>query len=129
MAKVVGLGGVFIHLEGDEKELQNWYEEHLGLDMTPYGTGFIEGEQMCLISFKRGDKPAPQLNFRVDDIHELIENLRKVTEITSEVQDYDYGKFAQIKDPFGNLIELWEPVVDVYKEMVRKEIKDYNDSK
>lgn len=129
MAKVVGLGGVFIHLEGDSQALKDWYQTHLGLDMTDYGTGFIEGEQLCVVSFKRGDKPAPYLNFRVDNLSDMIAYLRDKAEITAEIEQYPYGKFAQIRDPFGNFIELWEPIVEVYKEIVRKEVKDYNDSR
>ena len=45
MAKTIGVGGVFLGLKGDDRQLRDWYEEHLRLDMSPYGTGFIEGEQ------------------------------------------------------------------------------------
>lgn len=34
MGKVLGLGGVFIHLKGDEKALFNWYEKNLGLEFS-----------------------------------------------------------------------------------------------
>ena len=50
MGKVVGRAG-------EEKEVMNWYEKELGFDMTDYGTGFTEGRQLVLLSFKRGDKP------------------------------------------------------------------------
>ncbi len=43
-----------------------------------------------------------------------------------EIHDYDYGKFAQFEDPFGNIIELWEPNVENYKKMVLKEIESFN---
>lgn len=131
MAKAVGIGGVFLHFEGDEKKVMDWYEANLGLDMTPYGTGFISGEQMVLLSFKRGDKPkTPFLNLRVDDIETLMINFKKQElEVLSDVTEYPYGKFAQFVDPFGNAIELWEVYEKPYKEMVKKEIEDYRANK
>ena len=131
MAKAVGIGGVFLHFDGELKEIMDWYEENLGLDMTPYGTGFIDGPQYTLLSFKRGkESNAPYLNIRVDDIETLISNFRKQNlEILSEIKTYDYGKFAQFKDPFGNVIELWEVFEENYVEMVKKEIKDYKEKK
>jgi predicted enzyme related to lactoylglutathione lyase len=49
-------------------------------------------------------------NFRVDDLHGLIEQLRKegVT-VVGDVQDSEYGKFGWIMDPDGRKIELWQP--------------------
>jgi hypothetical protein len=26
-----------------------------------------------------------------------------------QIEDYDYGRFAWLRDPEGNRIELWEP--------------------
>jgi lactoylglutathione lyase len=128
MAKAVGIGGVFLHFKGDEKEIFKWYEANLGLNMSPYGTGFIDGEQLVLLSFKRSGTEGPYLNLRVDEIEPLIikfksEGLRIVTDIKT----FDYGKFAQFEDPFGNVVELWEPNVEVYKKMVKKEIEDYKE--
>jgi len=130
MAKAVGIGGVFLHFKGDEKEVMDWYEKHLGFDMTPYGTGFIEGTQYVLLSFKRGDNPdSPFLNIRVDDIDTLMEHLKKEgVQVLSEVKEYPYGKFSQFKDPFGNPIELWEVYPNEYIKMVQKEILDYKNS-
>ncbi len=128
MGRAVGIGGVFLHFKGDLEAVLKWYEEELGLDMTEYGTGFITGEQLCLISFKRGsdDDNTPYLNFRVVGIEELILNFKnKGLLILMDVEDFSYGKFARIVDPFGNVIELWEPIEDEYRKMVAKEIKDY----
>ncbi|PAT01261.1 hypothetical protein CI105_07330 [Candidatus Izimaplasma bacterium ZiA1] len=131
MAKAVGIGGVFLHFEGELKDIMDWYEENFGLDMTPYGTGFIEGSQYTLLSFKRGsESSAPYLNIRVDDIETLISNFKNQNlEILSEIKTYDYGKFAQFKDPFGNAIELWEVFEENYVKMVKKEIKEYKEKK
>ena len=131
MAKAVGIGGVFLHFEGEEQEVMDWYEDNLGLDMTPYGTGFVEGTQYVLLSFSRGDQPqTPYLNLRVDDIDTLITNFKKQDlEILSDVTEYDYGKFARFVDPFGNAIELWEVYEKPYVEMVKKEVQAYKDKR
>ncbi|MDX9697858.1 MAG: hypothetical protein RBT49_18850 [Bacteroidales bacterium] len=127
MGKVIGLGGVFIDLKGETKDLYTWYQTHLGLDFTDYGTGFIEGEQLVLVSLKRSESSFPYINFRVDDLHEIISRLKKENiTITSDIKSYDYGLFATFIDPFGNAIELWEPHKENYKKMVLKEIEDYN---
>ena len=41
MGKAIGIGGVFIHMKGDSKDLFDWYEKHLGLEFSAYGTGFL----------------------------------------------------------------------------------------
>ncbi len=128
MGKAVGVGGIFLHFKGDEKELHEWYHANLGLEMSPYGTGFIEGEQLVLLSFKRTSETSPFINFRVDNIKELMIKFKSEgLKIVQDTQTFDYGKFSQVEDPFGNVIELWEPNVDVYKKMVKKEIDSYKE--
>ena len=39
------------------------------------------------------------------------------------ISDYGIGRFVRFTDPFGNLIELWEPRVDEYRAMVEAEIE------
>jgi len=125
MAKVTGVGGLFLDFKGEKEELHRFYKEYLGLDMSEYGSGFIEGEQMMLLSFKREGENVPLINFRVDDLALLMKTLREINLTTDEIVDYDYGKFAHFIDPFGNNIELWEPNAENYKMMVRKEIESY----
>lgn len=125
MANVIGVGGLFLEFKGAKDELHKFYKMALGLDMTEYGSGFLSGEQLMLISFKRDFEKAPLINFRVDNIIEMIASLKQMKLETDEIQEYEYGKFAHFTDPFGNYIELWEPNVDAYKNMVRKEVEDY----
>jgi len=125
MAKAIGIGGLFLDFKGEKEELHKFYKKHLGLDMTEYGSGFLTGEQLMLLSFKRDFEKAPLINFRVDDLAEMMTALKGINLETEEIIDYDYGKFAHFTDPFGNYIELWEPKIDVYKKMVRAEIEDY----
>ena len=127
MAKAIGIGGVFLHFEGPEQDVKDWYELHLGFDMTPYGTGFIDGRQFILVSFKRGNNEnTPYLNIRVDDIDSVMEHLKQEgVKILADTEEYPYGKFSQFIDPFGNAIELWEVYEEEYIKMVQKEINEY----
>ena len=125
MAKVTGIGGLFLDFKGEKQELHKFYKKYLGLDISEYGSGFIEGAQLMLQSFKREDANTPLINFRVDHLVDLMKTLKEIGLTTDEIADYEYGKFAHFIDPFGNNIELWEPDVDNYKEMVRKEIENY----
>lgn len=93
--------------------------------MTDYGAGFILGEQMMLLSFKRESDEMPLINFRVDNIEEIMQELKEIGLVTDEIRDYEYGRFAHFTDPFGNDIELWEPNEKKYREMVRGEINRY----
>ncbi len=127
MGRVVGLGGVFLQFKGEEKELKDWYQKHLKLDMSDYGTGFIDGEQLTLLTFKRNSSQSPYVNFRVDNIKEIIAYLKAMNiSIISDIKEYPYGDFAQFEDPFNNVIELWEPNIIEYKKMVLNEIDNYN---
>ena len=50
------------------------------------------------------------INYRVDDLSVLIENLQLAgVEIVEGPQYEENGVFAWIMDPDGNKIELWEP--------------------
>lgn len=130
MAKAVGIGGVFLHFEGEEKEVMDWYESELGFDMTDYGTGFTSGEQLILLSFKRSGPKGAYLNIRVDDLDALMNKFKaQGLKVLKDTEEFPYGKFSTIMDPFGNAIELWEPFVDEYKRMVAEEVKAYKEKK
>lgn len=128
MAKAVGIGGVFLHFKGEQQKLFQWYHDHLGLDMSEYGTGFIEGEQLVLLMFKRTSEEGVYLNLRVDDIETIISNFKEEgLNIVQELNYHDYGIFAQFEDPFGNVVELWEPNEENYKKMVQNEIENFKE--
>lgn len=125
MAKITGIGGVFLNLKVDLNKLLNWYKEKLSLDITEYGVNFLEPSVFTLITFESsGDKAI--LNFTVDNLEEFIAELKqKDVEVIQEIKEYEYGKFAQIRDLYGYIIEFWEPYKEEYIEMVNKEIEDY----
>jgi predicted enzyme related to lactoylglutathione lyase len=50
------------------------------------------------------------INYRVDDLTELLASLRAAgVEIVKGPESDENGTFAWILDPDGNKVELWEP--------------------
>ncbi len=50
------------------------------------------------------------INFRVDDLDGVVERLRSAgIEVEPHAEVYPNGRFAELQDPEGNAIQLWEP--------------------
>ena len=125
MARITGIGGVFLRTKSDPKELLKWYHEVLGLDVSDIAINFLSPNELTLITFDNKAEEAV-LNFTVDNLGEFLEGLKeKGVAIHHDIKDYDYGRFAQIKDPFDNIIELWETKKEAYIKMVENEIAEY----
>lgn len=123
MKKVTSLGGIFFKCK-DKQKLNAWYGEHLGLEVSDYGTNFewrdVEDPEKKGLTvwspFKETSNyfdPSTKdfmINYIVDDMEGLVEQLKKegVT-LLDEIQNSDYGKFVHLMDPEGNKIELWQP--------------------
>lgn len=117
MARVTGLGGVFLKIE-DLEASRAWYRDTLGLSgewgaMFPFKDDNPEGFSL-LSAFNAGtDYFAPSnrdfmINLRVDDLDEFVAELEaKGVQILGR-QDEDYGRFAWILDPHDVKIELWQ---------------------
>ena len=118
MARITGLGGIFYKVE-DPERTRAWYQEILGIG-GEWGAHFRwadepQDDPYSLASpFKAStdyfDPSASSfmVNYRVDDLEALIDELkRKGIEILG-TQDEDYGKFAWILDCDGSKIELWQ---------------------
>ena len=126
MAKVTGIGGIFLKNTEEQEELIKWYDEKLNIIVSDYGLSFLEPNVFTLISFNRKSNSEAILNFTVDNLDELMDELRqKDVIIVNEVKEYSYGKFSLIKDLVGNVIELWEPYPEQYLKMVAEESKKY----
>jgi predicted enzyme related to lactoylglutathione lyase len=123
MKRVTSLGGIFFKCDDVAKQ-KAWYEKHLGLPMSPYGTTFewIEADG----SLKKGsttwapfDKATKyfdpsdksfMINYRVENLAWLVEQLKlEGVTILDDIEKYEYGSFVHILDPEGNKVELWEP--------------------
>ncbi|TNE56508.1 MAG: VOC family protein [Alphaproteobacteria bacterium] len=124
MAKITGLGGIFIKSE-DKTALMEWYRSNLGLPLEDYGginfdwRNAENPDEKGYTLFSLFDKDttyfAPSkapfmINFRVDDLDAIRQELktRGVT-VLDQVEEGDFGRFGWILDPEGNRIELWEP--------------------
>lgn len=123
MARVVGLGGLFFKAH-DPAKLYQWYEQHLGIKAKPgEGMMFTDGGPVVWSIFPKSTKyfdpstgPAGEksfmMNFRVDDIDALLEQLKAAGVEIDKREDADYGRFAWLMDPEGNRIELWQAPAD-----------------
>lgn len=121
MAKVIGLGGVFIKFK-DADKMREWYSNVLGMNTNDYGvlfkfnasnrTGYLQLGTFPSSSDYFGDAAQQvMLNFRIDNMDAMVEHLKtNGVDLLDEVETYEYGKFLHIADPEGNRIELWEPV-------------------
>jgi predicted enzyme related to lactoylglutathione lyase len=50
------------------------------------------------------------INFRVRDLDGMVEQLRAAgTDVEIDPTTYPMGRFASLKDPEGNPIQLWQP--------------------
>lgn len=117
MAKVLGLGGVFLRSK-NPKDYAAWYKKALGVDITDWGTleWPADGHGHTMLSpFKtNSDYFSPSersfmINLRVDDTAALIKQARlHGAHIIGEVEDTEFGIFGWFIDPEGVKIELWQ---------------------
>jgi predicted enzyme related to lactoylglutathione lyase len=124
MARVTGVGGVFLKSKGDGRALAAWYQKHLGMPLEDFGGAILKwpddkaedkGQTVWHVADKDSQWFSPSIssfmiNYRVDNLSELLDQLRAdgVNVIQGPESD-DNGKFAWIMDPDENKIELWEP--------------------
>lgn len=117
-ARVDGIGGVFFRAKAP-KELAQWYDDHLGVTVTPTDYGKEPWKQdagptvfqpfPAATKYWNADKPF-MLNFRVKNLDGLVARLRKDgIKVDVDPMTYPNGRFAALEDPEGNPIQLWEP--------------------
>jgi predicted enzyme related to lactoylglutathione lyase len=117
--KVLGIGGLFFRAR-DPASLARWYEQNLGIALTPTS---YDAEPWRQEAGPTVFAPFPDttgyfgardrvwmVNFRVRDLAAMVAQLR-ASGITVNVDPTSYpnGRFARLHDPEGNPIELWEP--------------------
>jgi glyoxylase I family protein len=119
MEKVVGIGGLFFRAH-DPKALGSWYQQHLGIELTPTSEGGTAWQQEAgptvFSPFPETTKyfGDPQkvwmVNFRVRDLDKMVAQLRTAGIEVKDPETYpNIGRFARLHDPEGNPIELWQP--------------------
>ena len=119
MEKVAGIGGLFFRAH-DPKTLGNWYQQHLGIALTPTSEGGTVWQQEA---GSTAFSPFPEksgyfgdptkvwmVNFRVHDLDKMVAQLRTAGIEVKDPESYpNVGSFARLHDPEGNPIELWQP--------------------
>jgi predicted enzyme related to lactoylglutathione lyase len=125
---VDGIGGVFIYAN-DAKALSNWYAHHFGLKLETYEDGKVYGIEFkyrrlsdsskvdsTVFSISQSKETLPPerhecvVNYRVRDLPAFLAQLKAEGIVIEMTEDFDYGRFARIKDPEGNRIELYQPL-------------------
>jgi glyoxylase I family protein len=118
--RVSGIGGFFFRSH-DPQALAAWYQERLGINTVPesYEEGpwrQEEGETVFAPFAQDSEMIGPpehtwMINFRVADLDTMVGQLRDAGE-TVEVDPtrYPNGRFAELRDPEGNGIQLWQPM-------------------
>ncbi|MAP94114.1 MAG: glyoxalase [Ponticaulis sp.] len=125
MAKVIGLGGLFLH-SADVAVTKAWYRKVMGFDGNDYGgwdflhadagKAFPNGARSIFAMFEKQDYFQPStlpfmLNLMVDDLDGILERLKaEGIEECQPAESHSYGKFAWLMDPDGRKVELWQPI-------------------
>ncbi len=125
MARVTGIGGVFLKCRGDRAALAAWYQRHLGMPLQDFGGAILawpddKADDRGLTVWHLADKDSQwfspsdsafMINYRVDDLDGLLAQLRAAdVAVIGGPESHQNGKFAWIMDPDGNKVELWEPM-------------------
>jgi len=118
LEKVLGIGGLFFRAR-DPAALALWYRDHLGVALVPsdYATSPWQQEAgpTAFAPFPQdsdyfGDpKKSWMINFRVRDLDAMMDQLTSAgIAVTADPKRYPNGRFAHLRDPEGNPIELWQ---------------------
>ncbi len=118
MERITGIGGFFFRVK-NAAVLNEWYEQHLGVrkvgEKDEDGSWWQDAGPTVFASESASDQAggpeyAWRINFRVRDLDAMVAQLRAAGAAV-EVDDtiYPNGRFAHLRDPEGNRIELWEP--------------------
>lgn len=119
MEKVLGIGGFFFRAENPDA-LARWYTDMLGIDPVPPDYDTLPWQQdagfTVFSPFEKATdyfgRPEQQwmINFRVRDLDALVAQLRGGgVQVEVDPETYPNGRFASLKDPEGNPIQLWQP--------------------
>jgi len=120
MERVTGIGGFFFRAK-NPAALAIWYQERLGVTTVPetYGAEVWRQEEGATVfaPFQQDSEMIgpPEhtwmINFRVDDLDAIVEQLRGAGEsVDVDPTRYPNGRFAEVRDPEGNGIQLWQPM-------------------
>lgn len=116
----LGIGGFFFRAR-DPRALEQWYQDHLGIPVSPQKLDDPvwnqEAGETLFTAFSEtskyfGDETRQwMLNLRVRNLDRMAAQL-EAAGITVKIDPNTYpnGRFARLHDPEGNPIELWQPM-------------------
>jgi len=117
---VTGIGGFFFRAR-DPKALSTWYQDRFGITTVPESYDAEvwrqqEGETVFAPFPQDSEMIGPSehtwmINFRVVDLDAMVDQLRDAGEtVEVDPERYPNGRFAGLRDPEGNGIQLWQPM-------------------
>jgi len=119
MQQVTGIGGIFFRAKNPEA-LGQWYKENFGINLVPSDHSekpwFQEAGPTVFAPFPNDsdyfgnvDKNW-MINFRVKNLDAMVAQLKAANiDVSVDTETYPNGRFARLRDPEGNPLELWEP--------------------
>ena len=121
MNKIKGIGAVMIY-GNQPAELSKWYLVNLGIetslneedgfyygDVKDEATGYTVHFGIYATEKRLSDEHhALMINYRTDNLDEFLAKLKAADIGIEKTLDTDYGRFAYIRDPEGNPIELYQ---------------------
>ena len=118
--RVTGIGGVFFRAVDDAGSAPGTTSTSASARRRPATTGVWVQEAGPTVFAPFGPEHAasPHLgaggwgvNFRVRDLDAMVAQLRAAgVEVEVDTEVYPNGRFAQLRDPEGNAVQLWEPM-------------------
>src|SRR4051794_36770475 len=111
MAKVTGIGGVFLKSKTDGKALAAWYSKHLGIALEDFGGAVLKwpddkaedkGATAWMTAGPDSKWFSPStssfmINYRVDDLRALVDQMKSAgVEIVSGPESHENGLFAWV---------------------------------
>jgi glyoxylase I family protein len=120
MERVTGIGGFFFRAS-DPQSLTRWYSENLGITPPPATyeeDPWLQAAGPTIFTAMADDSEvfgSPDrswsINFRVADLDAMVAQLQTAgITVTVHPDTYPNGRFAELSDPEGNGIQLWEPM-------------------
>jgi predicted enzyme related to lactoylglutathione lyase len=121
-----GIGGVFLYAD-DAQSLVAWYTKHLGItfDFEPSERSFYRDfvlpldqaygrQEREVFAIRQADgtrmrSTSVVINLRVHGLQLVLDHLESLGVEVDKIEDYDYGRFAWLKDCEGNQLELFQP--------------------
>ena len=119
MERVTGIGGFFFGA-ADPGALARWYAEHLGVDPAPesydVSSWWQEAGATVFSAMPAGSTHLGgagrswAITFRVADLDAMVGQLRGAgIDVVVDGTTYPNGRFAELHDPEGNAVQLWQP--------------------